>query len=159
MDHYCRFPACNVISPDQTGSYTLTNYGLETNCTFMVIYPIKATVTGMVVGEEELDGVARQTQVQSKIFSKCDKRGYKDHLEILSGDEYTIDPEYMALHWKICGAALKPKNLEFPIPCGASAIRLVSSGDYYNSIEFQYTPLNDSESELYAPLMCYEYDY
>ncbi|XP_014661562.1 PREDICTED: corticotropin-releasing factor-binding protein-like [Priapulus caudatus] len=146
---------CNVLFGGKTGKYTLTNYGHQNNCSFAVIYPVLVRITGIMIGVDKQIGVASQLQLESRVMTQCEKRGYHDFLEIKSGGMESLDTSYMPSFWKICGAELNPDELDFPLPCGTSALRLVSRGRYFNSVEFQFDELPQQLMDAYGPRMCF----
>ncbi|XP_014663083.1 PREDICTED: corticotropin-releasing factor-binding protein-like [Priapulus caudatus] len=139
---------CNVIARLPNGHYSLRNWGRALNCSFSMIYPERVRVRELTVGEREYTGVAAQVR-RSPILGQCAKRGMKDYVEFRAGNG--LDPKKMGYSFQMCGVATATtKKLEVPLGCGNSVVRLVSSGDFYNSVDFEFAILEPGESMISA---------
>lgn len=114
-------------------------------------------------------------------FIQCQKRGRDDYVELLGG--YGLDPNQMQLAEDMCGvrtASSCKSSLEngkysknklfipfslFPLPlfsdkrkftlhCPNTAVRLVSSGSYDNSVEFAFNFLDAQTLSNDSILVC-----
>ncbi|GAB1601120.1 corticotropin-releasing factor-binding protein-like [Argonauta hians] len=152
------FP-CNVIANSNSGRFTLKNYGLRKNCSFSFIFPAVINTVAVNVGttstlnsinipqrHQTLQSFFRKQFIPSlKYKSQCKRHGGSDYYQLKTGDG--LDPSLMQYtSTSICG--ISHHNRYTPgvlLGCGHSVVRLVSSGDYYNSVTFTYQEAAEQE--------------
>lgn len=110
---------------------------------------------------------------------QCQKRGRDDYVELLGG--YGLDPNQMQLAEDMCGVRtassckclmengkqtnklfisfplfhfLLPDKRKFTLHCPNTAVRLVSSGHYDNSVEFAFNFLDAQTLSNDSILVC-----
>lgn len=154
------FP-CNVISIENSGTYTLRNYGLRMNCSISIIYPEVVNVLSVNIGTtstgNSIDflqrpswhhrsneiGKVRKTP-SMKFSSQCMTQNGGNYFELKTGDG--LDPKYMIHRTKtMCGNFQRQYRPGVLLGCGNSVVRMVSNGDYYNSVTFSYQPATEEE--------------
>ncbi|XP_074661539.1 corticotropin-releasing factor-binding protein-like [Tubulanus polymorphus] len=138
---------CNVYLSASEGIYTLSNHGMRNNCSAVVSMfgPATAIVDSVNIGAT-IEGVVhtKEVGVSQKMASKlCLAKKKKNYAEFLYGN--TIEPSYMAYSGILCGMKTNNVGLVYDLPCQMSVVRLVSSGEYYNSITFQYGPMEQKK--------------
>ncbi|PRD19816.1 UNVERIFIED_CONTAM: Corticotropin-releasing factor-binding protein [Trichonephila clavipes] len=85
-----------------------------------------------------------------KNISKCRKRGIHDYVEIRGGDG--LDPNLMKVAIDYCGLNSLPSEHPISVACGNTAVRLVSSGHFENSVTFSFDiPADFSSLDLVCP--------
>ncbi|CAI9727859.1 corticotropin-releasing factor-binding protein-like [Octopus vulgaris] len=152
---------CNVISITHSGTYTLKNYGIKMNCSFSFIFPSIIKTVAVNVGitstmnfinipqrRESLQSFFRKQLTPSlKYNSQCMKRGGSDYFQLKTGDG--LDPRFMQYtSTSICGTSRYNRyNPGVLLGCGHSVVRMVSSGNYYNSVTFTYQEASEKELE------------
>ncbi|RWS29993.1 corticotropin-releasing factor-binding protein-like protein [Leptotrombidium deliense] len=146
---------CNAVLQNPVGVYTLRNYGQAVNCTISIIFPEKITVLAASVAAEqkvEQSEPSENVFVETGIVKDCKQRGLKDYVEIKGGDG--LDPGLMMVAEDFCGVKSTPSKREVDVACGNTAIRLVSSGQYDNSVTIGFDLLLDfSSSSLICPAL------
>ncbi|XP_013385648.1 corticotropin-releasing factor-binding protein [Lingula anatina] len=130
---------CNVLSMFDTGVYTLYNYGRRINCTFSIIYPEAVQILSLNVGN------AGRTFGETGLITKCAERGSEDYVEFRDG--VGLSPMKMNAVMNVCGLHPMPEADKIPLPCQNSVVRLVSSGEYQNSVTFSYRKLKPFEGQ------------
>ncbi|XP_023220069.1 corticotropin-releasing factor-binding protein-like isoform X1 [Centruroides sculpturatus] len=143
---------CNAVLYSPAGVYTLRNHGRPANCSISIIYPETIQILSTNVGNQRYTMHGRYMDVETGTLHKCKKRGMADYVEIRGGDG--LDPGLMSVAEDFCGLdsfpniylySIKGKNT-VDIGCGNTAVRLVSSGQYENSVTFEYSILSDFSS-------------
>lgn len=139
---------CNVISLMDSGEYTMKNYGHRRNCSLSVMYPVNVQFVNVDVGQTTaFPGHLQETG--TKIH--CKRDGAKDYVELLDGSG--LDTYFMAKVIDICGLDSYPSPLAYPMPCSHSVVRMVSSGEYFNSLTFSFSQMTEEElNSMEAPL-------
>lgn len=135
---------CNAVLHSPAGVYTLRNHGRSANCSISIIYPETIQILSTNVGNQRYTMPGRYMDVETGTLHKCKKRGMSDYVEIRGGDG--LDPGMMSVAEDFCGLDSFPRKTTVDIGCGNTAVRLVSSGQFENSVTFQYNFLNDFTS-------------
>lgn len=140
---------CNAVLQDPQGIYTIRNYNRRSNCSISVIFPLSIEILSTSIGVQ--NGWPQHTlEYETGLLSKCRKRRIHDFVELRGGDG--LDPNLMNLAVDYCGLKSQPKEHPVTIACGNTAIRLVSSGHYENSITFKFDlPSDFSSLDLVCP--------
>lgn len=135
---------CNVmLQPLSDNSvYTLRNYGRRVNCTAAFIFPMNFRILATSIGSQTFPG-SGNAELETGIITKCRKRGVQDYAEFLGGSGLGI--EGMMLIQDVCGLDSVPSKRAIQIPCGTTAVRLVSTGRFEDSITFGYEPIIERE--------------
>ncbi|KAF8783335.1 Corticotropin-releasing factor-binding like protein [Argiope bruennichi] len=140
---------CNAVLQEPQGAYTLRNYNRKSNCSISVIFPLTVNILAVSVGVQS--GWPQKTlDFETGLLTKCHKRGIHDYVEIRGGDG--LDPNLMKLAVDYCGLKSRPSEHPISVACGNTAIRLVSSGHFENSVTFTFgIPTDLSSLDLICP--------
>ncbi|CAL1287070.1 unnamed protein product [Larinioides sclopetarius] len=135
---------CNAVLQQPSGVYTLRNYGQRVNCTMSIIFPETFQILASSVGTHSMPITGRTMDVETGIVKKCKKLGSEDYVEVRGGDG--LDPSMMTVAEDFCGMDSVPEFLgrsSVDVACGNSAVRLVSSGKFENSVTVSFDLLMD----------------
>lgn len=140
---------CNAVLQEPQGTYTLRNYNRKSNCSISVIFPLSVNILATSAGVQS--GWPKQTMdFETGLLSKCRKRGLRDYVEVRGGDG--LDPNLMKVAIDFCGLKSIPRQQPVTIACGNTAVRLVSSGNFENSVTFSFDiPSDLSSLDLICP--------
>ncbi|KAH9518107.1 hypothetical protein DERF_008704 [Dermatophagoides farinae] len=152
-------PCNTIIQGVNYGIYTLRNYGRRINCTMSILFSASFRILSMNVGQSyrRLDSIIhspRSYAIETGVIKKCKKRGMNDYVEFRGGQG--LDTQLMQVGDDVCGFRPFPHKKRFTVMCTNTAVRLVSSGQYDNQIEFGYEPMLDFEPPVNQPasLIC-----
>lgn len=141
---------CNVVSMFKRGLYTVKNYGLKRNCSISIIYPERIQLLSVDVG---VTGQFRQQEGEFGIRSKCHNFiGADDFVEIAGGNGFELG--FLNVRGRYCGMEANVGGLGVAVACQHSLVRLVSSGNYFNSVTFLYSNLTADEIGREDPNKC-----
>lgn len=129
---------CNVVSLEARGSYTLKNFGEKRNCSVSFLYPESFSILSLDVGKTGLLSIQNW---ETGIVAKCAKEGFADYVQFLGGEG--LDTSIMAPALDVCGLDSNPVLPPVMIGCTHSVVRLVSSGNFYNSVNFVFQTFSD----------------
>ncbi|GBL77422.1 Corticotropin-releasing factor-binding protein [Araneus ventricosus] len=132
---------CNAVLQQPSGVYTLRNYGQRVNCTMSIIFPETFQILASSVGTQSMPITGRTMDVETGIVKKCKKLGSEDYVEVRGGDG--LDPSMMTVAEDFCGMDSVPGRSSVDVACGNSAVRLVSSGKFENSVTVSFDLLMD----------------
>nr|XP_042908800.1 corticotropin-releasing factor-binding protein [Parasteatoda tepidariorum] len=132
---------CNAVLQQPSGVYTLRNYGEKVNCTMSIIFPETFHILASSVGHQSMPKTGRTMDVETGIVKKCKNRGLEDYVEVRGGDG--LDPGMMTVAEDFCGLDSLPGRSSVDVACGNSAVRLVSSGMFENSVTVSFNLLMD----------------
>ncbi|CAN7983384.1 unnamed protein product, partial [Ixodes hexagonus] len=145
---------CNVLLQPLSESpvYTLRNYGRRVNCSAAFIFPMNFRILATSIGSQGFSG-STNTELETGLITKCKKRGMQDYAQFLGGNG--ISTAGMLIVEDICGLDSTASEVlvsfcvsgkkAIQIPCGSTAVRLVSSGRYEDSLTFGYEPIIEIE--------------
>ncbi|KAK3095817.1 hypothetical protein FSP39_019604 [Pinctada imbricata] len=141
---------CNVLSMFQEGVYTMKNYGEKRNCSFSAIYPEKVRFLSIDVGST---GLNKERELEFGVSDQCEsQKGGDDYVEILGGNSFALSS---LNRFKIsCGLQSSADKHSEIVGCQHTVIRMVSSGQFYNTITFLYTPPSNDEFAMADPNKC-----
>lgn len=148
--HYNPAP-CNAILTTADGSATLSNYGLRRNCSVLFVYPELIDIVRMDVGQITAPRVrTASARLPAIIVGETQRRrqfhtcipGGRDYVEVLGGSG--IDTLAMTRFIAMCGLQANRgdavgRAVEVVAPY--TAVRLVSSGWSYNSVNVRHERL------------------
>ncbi|XP_015785266.1 corticotropin-releasing factor-binding protein [Tetranychus urticae] len=145
---------CNAILRDPQGVYTIKNFGRKTNCSVSIMFPesfqIISTDIGVRTKEGDSDPIANNNTVETGLMRECKTSGVSDYVEIIGGDG--LDTDIMNVAGEFCGLEFLPGKIQIDIACGNTAVRMVSSGRYENSITIAFDLITQfSTSNLICP--------
>jgi len=130
---------CNAVAMFDEGVITMKNYGLRRNCTVSIIYPEVVSVLNIDVGitaETKLPDGETETGLRD---SQCLAYSSGDYVQLMNGNG--LDTALMRTRALYCGLeSSSEKNLDTVLGCQHSVVRMVSSGAFYNTVTFQYSP-------------------
>ncbi|XP_075549502.1 corticotropin-releasing factor-binding protein [Dermacentor variabilis] len=135
---------CNVmlLPLSESPIYTLRNYGRRGNCSAAFIYPMNFRILATSIGSQSFSG-SGNVEFETGLITKCRKRGVRDYAEFMGGTGLSIDG--MTVIQDVCGLDSLPSKKAIGIPCGTTAVRLVSTGRFEDSITFGYEPIIERE--------------
>ncbi|KAL4216516.1 hypothetical protein ACF0H5_024239 [Mactra antiquata] len=127
---------CNAVEMFQEGIVTMKNYGMRRNCTTVIIFPEKVNLLNVDVG---VTSQTKHFEEEVGLTDKCMNVGGGDYLQIMDG--IGLDPSMMITKDIVCGSnSNNANNPTYILGCQNSAVRMVSSGDYHNTVTFMYSP-------------------
>ncbi|XP_064472012.1 corticotropin-releasing factor-binding protein-like [Ornithodoros turicata] len=131
---------CNVfLNPLSTSPvYTIRNYGRRVNCSAVFIYPMNLRILATSIGTQGV-GASPSSELETGLITKCEKRGMTDFAEFMGGNG--LDTATMLTVGDVCGLDSTASSKAIQIPCGTTAVRLVASGRYEDSLTFGYEPI------------------
>lgn len=137
---------CNAVLRAMEGFYTLRNYGRPINCSVSILFPEWFRILSLSVGVQRYMYPRQHINfdVETGSLRKCYKRGLSDYVEIKGGNG--LDPGMMEVAEDFCGLDSTPNKNTISVGCGNTAVRLVSSGLYENSVTFQFGLLENFDS-------------
>ncbi|KAH3741352.1 hypothetical protein DPMN_048077 [Dreissena polymorpha] len=115
------------------GTLTMKNYGLRRNCSVSIIYPEEIQLVNVDVG------VTSESSVYEAEVGLSDKSedivlyGGGDYVQLLNGNG--LDTTIMRTKGILCGMDSKNGNV----------VRMVSSGEFHNTVTFMYAPPAESQ--------------
>ncbi|XP_057340093.1 corticotropin-releasing factor-binding protein [Microplitis mediator] len=142
---------CNILVNSTMDTFTLRNYGERKNCTLATVYPSALQIISLNVGTKRLEGLPYLRQIDTGIIHHCDKRRLLD--QVLIGGSNGLDTSKFELLDSVCGLNSKPDRNYKLIGCGVTAIRLISSGLFDNSVSVFVRPAVEEEI-LNSNLIC-----
>ncbi|CAH1988543.1 unnamed protein product [Acanthoscelides obtectus] len=148
---------CNILF--QTDDvYTLRNYGRKSNCSLSTLFPATVTVAALDVGLVPVAGPnsgsrrASTIELETGIVHKCQTRGLEDYVQI--GGSPGLDNNNLMVADTVCGLASKPGKHPNVIACDTTTVRLVSSGEYDNSITVYLRQLDEQDINGFMDVVC-----
>ncbi|XP_037296706.1 corticotropin-releasing factor-binding protein-like [Manduca sexta] len=140
---------CNVMVFGSEGVYTLRNHGETGNCSLLTISPSTVRVLDLNVGQTIKKG--HMLELETGPIHHCTKRGLADYVDI--GGASGLDHTKMEVLDSVCGLDSNEARRAALIACEDTVVRLVSSGQYYNSVTVAFAPLPAEDIER-ADLLC-----
>jgi len=117
---------CNILMSDMVGLFTLQNNGKARNCSLTtLLFPANFELMSVAVGAASLRH--RRALGTSGLSSQCSP----DFVEL--GGSSELDSVNLATSQTLCGTETKPEK-GLTVLCGSSTVRLVSSGEFDNSV-------------------------
>lgn len=134
---------CNVVSSTESGIHTLKNYGSRRNCSISIIYPETVELASVDVGV-----TSKETVVVADygISSKCVTSHGADFVQVMGGNSFELSAKENT--GIICGLKSNTGSLGTVVGCQHSVVRLVSSGNFYNTVTFSYRPPMQEELSM-----------
>lgn len=125
---------CNAVSMFTQGVYTLKNFGQRRNCSISIIYPEVVHLVSVDVGV-----TAKMNEIDSDIglSEQCLNRMGSDYVEVSGGNGFEHDTRNR--RELVCGLNAGAERRGIPVACTNTVVRLVSSGEYFNTVTFVYT--------------------
>lgn len=133
---------CNAVAMFEMGVLTMKNFGMRRNCTVSIIFPEKIKFLNVDVG---VTAEKKVTETEVGLTDKqCMHFGGGDYIQLLYGNG--LDTSVMATRAIYCGMESRTdKTVKVVLGCNHSVVRMVSSGDYYNTVTFEYAPPSEDE--------------
>jgi hypothetical protein len=124
---------CNVLMSEMTGVFKISNQGQERNCSVTtLLFPASIKLLEVNVGSRFTKrSLRRQRRGFTGIVPECSELGERDFLELGGAEDLSSDLETKST---LCGFQPRPAAKDLTILCGSSTVRLVSSGEYRNSV-------------------------
>ncbi|XP_052241654.1 corticotropin-releasing factor-binding protein-like isoform X1 [Dreissena polymorpha] len=133
---------CNAVAMLEFGTLTMKNYGLRRNCSVSIIYPEQIQLVNVDVGVTSESSVYEAEVGLSD--KQCLKYGGGDYVQLLNGNG--LDTTIMRTKGILCGMDSKnEKEANFVLSCQHSVVRMVSSGEFHNTVTFMYAPPAESQ--------------
>jgi len=139
---------CNILMSDMTGLFTLQNHGKAMNCSLTtLLFPANFELRAMAVGPFTSSRYRRETDAVSQgLSTNCDP----DFVEL--GGSAELDSSHLVTSHTLCGTQNSPgKGLT--VLCGSSTVRLVSSGEYDNSVTVLVKAATDADLDFDSNLV------
>lgn len=115
---------------DMMGMFQITNYGKSRNCSLTtLLFPATFAIMDLAVGEQ----IEKRSIYERKtgVIRHCSSYGSKDYVEF--GGSSMLSSSLDASE-DICGFEPRPMSKGLTVMCGSSTVRLVSSGNFENSV-------------------------
>lgn len=135
---------CNVLVEGLEDVYTIRNYGKPTNCSLTSLFPAQISILSLSVG---VSFPGDSFKIETGTMKKCEETGLKDYVEISGGLDLAAPKLTQAE--TLCGIDSYPGPLLETVLCGIATVRLVSSGEYDNSVTVAVRQA--SEQDLLSP--------
>lgn len=141
------YEPCNMmLLSNHYQKITLRNYGLKRNCTALSLYPQVVQIMYMNIGETSRDRLFLPSKLElgSGIRTTCQSPlGGEDSVQLYEGRG--VGSDSWKLVFGVCGVrqTVEPKLIR--LRCHSSAVRLQSSGHYFNVVKFVVLPGNGDE--------------
>ncbi|XP_052084320.1 corticotropin-releasing factor-binding protein-like [Mytilus californianus] len=132
---------CNVVSSTETGIHTLKNFGSRRNCSVSIIYPETVKLDSVDVGVTPKHALM---EADFGITNKCMTSNGVDFVEVMGGNSFELNKSNDR-KGIVCGMKSNTGPLETIVACQNTVIRLVSSGNFYNTVTFSYRPPHGDE--------------
>jgi len=117
---------CNILMSDMVGLFTLQNNGKARNCSLTtLLFPANFELMSVAVGAANLRH--RRALGATGLNSQCSP----DFVEL--GGSSELDSVNLATSQTLCGTETRPDK-GLTVLCGSSTVRLVSSGEFDNSV-------------------------
>jgi len=135
---------CNVLMSDMTGVFQISNHGQHRNCSVTtLLFPAKVSLLEVNVGsrlrkkreveQKRSSGRARRGLFYDVPSPQCSELGEVDFLEL--GGSGELDSSNLEARSTLCGGRSEDSlEKDLTILCGSSTLRLVSSGEFRNSV-------------------------
>lgn len=140
---------CNAVAMFENGALTMKNYGNRRNCTVSIIYPSKIQALNVDVGV-----TAERPTVEAEIGlsdKQCMNYAGGDYVQLMNGNG--LDTSLMKTHRLFCGMeSSSEENVKVVLGCQHSVVKMVSSGEYYNTYSFTYSL--PAEDEVHETNLC-----
>lgn len=133
---------CNAVAMFEIGVLTMKNYGKRRNCTTSIIYPEQISMLNVDVG---VTSDTKKIEAEVGLTDKqCMNFGGGDYIQVMNGNG--LDPSTMTTKGVLCGMDSNSEaNAKFVLGCQHSVVRLVSSGEFHNTVTFKYAPPIEQE--------------
>jgi len=134
---------CNVLVTEDKSLFTLSNAGTKRNCSLTaVLAPINLKLIQFEIGKPFSN---------TGLTSMC---SHGDYVDI--GGASNLDPSQMDVKETFCGREPEPAKMGLTILCDSSSIRLISSGNYENSVTIttEEAMENDMDYENNVIMVC-----
>ncbi|XP_065580956.1 corticotropin-releasing factor-binding protein-like [Artemia franciscana] len=141
---------CNILVEGTSETYTLTNHGRHWNCSVTTLFPAEIQIQSINVGTVPSRRL-HDFEVETGVMHKCDKRRFKDYLQI--GGSNGLDSSGLTIADTICGYKNEIESYQSLIGCGTSTVRLVSSGRFFNTALVGIRPA-DLDSLPFSDVIC-----
>jgi len=138
---------CNVLVTEDKSLFTLTNSGMARNCSLTaVLTPPNLKLIQFEIG--------KPTSYVG-LSSRCSREDYVD-----IGGSSNLDPSLMDVKETFCGKEPEPAKMGLTILCDSSSVRLVSSGNYDNSVTvaIEEAVEEDMDYENNVIMVCPDYN-
>jgi len=151
---------CNVLMSEMTGVFKISNHGQERNCSVTtLLFPAKISLLEVNVGSRfvKRSSSSASSRLQRRGFvglvPQCSEMGEKDFLELGGSTDLNTNLQTSST---LCGFQPKPSDKDLTILCGSSTLRLVSSGEFRNSVTalVQEATLDDLDTNKNIIMAC-----
>nr|AWT97556.1 corticotropin-releasing hormone-binding protein [Eurytemora pacifica] len=134
---------CNILMSSLNGYFTLQNHGIARNCSLTtLLFPANFALLSLDVGEPYR---AKRSQ-DSGLQTQCSLHGWSDYIEL--GGSMELDSTNLVTSETICGFDAKPIEKGLTVLCGSSTVRLVSSGNFENSVSVYIKAAEDEDLDF-----------
>lgn len=139
---------CNAVAMFEMGVVTMKNYGMRRNCSTSIIFPEQINLLNVDVG---VTSETKKVEAEVGLTDQCMNFGGGDYIQLMNGNG--LDSSMMVTKGILCGMdSSSESNAKFVLGCQHSLVKLVSSGEFYNTVTFQYTP--PTEEQIGTSDMC-----
>jgi len=146
---------CNILMSEITGVFKISNHGAERNCSVTtLLFPAKISLLEVNVGARlSKRSAPRPRRGFIGLVPECSEMGEKDFLELGGSEDLNTQLQTKST---LCGFEPKPTSKDMTILCGSSTLRLVSSGEYRNSVTalVQEATIDDLDSTKNIVMTC-----
>lgn len=141
---------CHTLLQSANDIFTIRNYGRKGNCSVSALFPGVVRVAALNVG---VTTTARTgVELETGTLHKCQKRGMEDYVEI--GGSFGFDSNHLQLADAVCGLDSKSECESERILCEVTTIRLISSGNFDNSVTLAMREMSEDDITGFVSVNC-----
>jgi len=124
---------CNILMSEMSGLFTLSNAGRQRNCSLTtLLFPASIKVMNLAVGEDLNTAAIDQGRHRRALPAGAATSCMEDFVQL--GGSSELDSTHLSSSQSLCGREARRMKKGLTVLCGSSTVRLVSSGEYINTI-------------------------
>ncbi|BFZ14090.1 hypothetical protein BsWGS_17129 [Bradybaena similaris] len=140
------YKPCNMLL--LTNDYhkiTLRNFGLTKNCSVVSLYAQRVQLLYVNVGERSKQSLLYQSLQESQggLRTSCHRGQAEDSVQLYQGTGVGLSSMKLVLGF--CGVRQTVAHRLIKLRCLSSALRLESSGEYFNVVRFAFMPAEQED--------------
>ncbi|CAG5129935.1 unnamed protein product, partial [Candidula unifasciata] len=143
------YKPCNMLLLNNDyHKITLRNFGLARNCTVLSLNPQTVQLLYINVGERSRNSLLYRSlhELPGGLRTACQKDHGEDSVQLYQGRGVGLSSMKLVLGF--CGLRQTAAHRLIQLRCLSSALRLQSSGDYFNVVRFAFMPVEPVEGTV-----------
>lgn len=140
------YKPCNMLLlSNDYHKITLRNFGLAKNCTVLSLNAQTVQLLYINVGEKSRNSLPYRSihELNGGLKTSCRKGQGEDSVQLYQGTGVSLSSMKMVLGF--CGVRQTAAHRLIKLRCLSSALRLVSSGEYFNVVRFAFMPAEPAD--------------